>query len=91
MTKDTQTKHPDTLDLPIAASANGPPPLKSPTIATPTASPKPLAQNRLRLVNASSSDLQNHWTAVIPAGTGFEAALEPSFFSAHADKIRVGT
>jgi hypothetical protein len=87
-TKEIVTKQASTPDV-IGAESNGPP-SKPPILAALAPPPKPLAQNRLRLVNASSSDLQNHWTAVLPAGIAFEAALEPSFFSAHADKIKVG-
>jgi hypothetical protein len=83
---------PAVKDTTTSLPPNPPNPPVPPTTATPPAPRpvKPLAQGRLRLVNSSSSDVQNHWCAVLPAEIGFEAALEPSFFSAHADKLRVG-
>jgi hypothetical protein len=51
---------------------------------------KPLANNRLRLICASSSDICNRFAAVLPAGTSFAATLDPAFWSNVSSQLRVG-
>jgi hypothetical protein len=51
---------------------------------------KPLANNRLRLICASSSDIGNRFAAVLPTGTSFAAALDPAFWSNVCSQLRVG-
>jgi hypothetical protein len=62
-------------------------------IAVPLAKPlgiKPLEMNRLKLVCSSSSDIGNHFAAVLPSGVPFTNTLEPAFWSNHAPSLRVG-
>jgi hypothetical protein len=51
---------------------------------------KPLAMNRLKLVCSSSSDIANHFAAVLTSGTPFASVLSPEFWSNHAPQLRVG-
>jgi hypothetical protein len=56
----------------------------------PNLAAKPLAMNRLKLICASSSDIGNHFAAVLPSGTSFASVLNPEFWSNHAPQLRVG-
>ena len=66
-----------------------PKPAEPITVVPPKPPAKPLANNRLRLICASSSDICNRFAAVLPAGTPFEAALEPGFWSNVCSRLRI--
>ena len=51
---------------------------------------KPLANNRLKLICSSASDIGNHWAAIVPAGVSFAAVLHPEFWSNHSTQLRAG-
>jgi hypothetical protein len=51
---------------------------------------KPLAMNRLRLICSSSSDIANHFAAVLTSDTPFASVLSPEFWSNHAPQLRIG-
>ena len=74
---------PDASDTSAAIEVKPTPPGPPPLL-------KPLANNRLRLVMASSSDIENHFAAVLPVGTEFSECLKPEYWSNHADRLRVG-
>jgi hypothetical protein len=52
--------------------------------------PKPLVNNRLKLICSSASDIGNHWAAVLPIGVSFSAALQPEFWSNLSTQLRIG-
>jgi hypothetical protein len=56
----------------------------------PNLAAKPLAMNRLKLICGSSSDIANHFAAVLTSGTPFASVLNPEFWSNHAPQLRVG-
>jgi hypothetical protein len=49
-----------------------------------------LPENRLKLVLSSAADMGNGFAAVLPFGTKFEEALEPSYWAHVAYKLRPG-
>jgi hypothetical protein len=50
---------------------------------------RPLAKGRRRVLSSSEANFANLHGAVLPAGTPFEDALQPSFWSNHAAELRV--
>jgi hypothetical protein len=52
--------------------------------------PKPLANDRLKLISASAANICNRWAATLPRGIAFSAALFPEFWSNHAHKLNIG-
>jgi hypothetical protein len=69
------------------------------TVLTPAAPPpvipgkpavRPLEQRRLKLICGSSSDIANHFAAVLTSGTPFASVLNPEYWANHAPQLRVG-
>jgi len=51
---------------------------------------KPLEQGRIKLIRASESDIGDVFAAILPAGTPFESALAPGYWSNGAARMHVG-
>jgi hypothetical protein len=62
----------------------------NPPVPPPRPPVRPLAQQRLKMVVSSASDIQNMWAVVVPAGTAVETVLLPEFWSNIADRLRIG-